>query len=168
VDQPASFGAGDAARRSTTALAGMTKQSAVTDVDEERWCAERRAQVADYLIGEGVKHGSIGEWPAWHVAPYVSVWAIESLKSPGWVGWWVVCGDLPTDYVSSKDIRHPREAVRAIAKRWRELVPYLERGEPHPSVRLGTHETSATLAPLLKARGELLSGWADDDSIWPK
>jgi hypothetical protein len=146
----------------------MAEQHLNTSVDEERWCAERRAQVADYLKGEAVTHGPIGEWPAWHVAPYVSVWAIESTKNPGWVGWWVICGDLPTDYVSSDGIRHPREAVRAIARRWRELVPYLERGEGHPSVSLGTGETSKTLAPLLRARSALLADWADDDSVWPQ
>jgi hypothetical protein len=146
----------------------MTKQSAVTDVDEERWCAERRAQVEEYLVGEAVTHGVIGERPAWHVAPHVSVWAIESSRSPGSVGWWVICGDLPTDYVSSDGIRHPREAVRAIARRWREIVPYLERGESHPSLTLGTRETSAILAPLLRARSALLAAWADDDSVWPQ
>jgi hypothetical protein len=66
---------------------------------EQRWCAERRAEVAAYLAGEGVTLGTIGEWPAWHVAPYVSVWAIGSLKAPGAVGWWVICGDLqPTTF----------------------------------------------------------------------
>ena len=44
---------------------------------EEQWCEARRAEVAAYLEREGVvhgrMHGRIGEWPAWHVAPYVSV-----------------------------------------------------------------------------------------------
>ncbi|MEW6745775.1 MAG: DUF4826 family protein [Planctomycetota bacterium] len=43
---------------------------------EERWCAEMRGNVARYLAREQVPHGQIGEWPAWHVAPYVSVWAL--------------------------------------------------------------------------------------------
>jgi len=144
----------------------------MTDYDdpavEEQWCNERRAHVIGYLKAQCVEHGRVGEWPAWHVAPYVSVWAIESKKAPDWVGWWVICGDLPTDYVSSASIRHPREAVRAIAQRWRELVPYLERGEKPPSFDLGTAENRATLAPLLKARSELLMDWVEDDAIWPQ
>ncbi|SRR5258708_1465116 len=154
--------------RSTRALAGMTRQSADSGLDEEQWCAERRTQVAEYLAGAGMTHGDIGEWPAWHVAPYASVWAIESLKSPGSVGWWVICGDLPTDYVSAADIRHPREAVRAIALRWREIVPYLERGESHPIITIGNPNTFKTLAPLLKARAELLANCAEDDTEWPE
>ena len=133
---------------------------------EEQWCHQRRAQVLEYLEREGVKHGRVGEWPAWHVAPYVSIWAIESLKAPEWVGWWVICGDLPTDYVSAHDIRHPRDAVRAIAKRWREVVPYMERGEDHPELKVGDPERRAELAPLLRARANLLAGWAGDDRVW--
>ena len=85
---------------------------------EEQWCEDRRAQVAAYLQREGVEHGQIGEWPAWHVAPYVSIWAIESKKRPDRVGWWVICGDLPTDYVSAAKIKHPRD--------WGELAPLVD------------------------------------------
>ena len=38
-----------------------------------------------YLQREGVEHGEIGEWPACHVAPYVSISAIASKKRPDWV-----------------------------------------------------------------------------------
>ncbi|MBL0041714.1 MAG: DUF4826 family protein [Xanthomonadales bacterium] len=47
---------------------------------EERWCMDRRQEVESYLSKEQVPHGRIGEWPAWHVAPYVSIWAIESQR----------------------------------------------------------------------------------------
>ncbi|QKJ67283.1 DUF4826 family protein [Deefgea piscis] len=66
----------------------------MTDYDEPeveaQWLAERRDEVADYLNLEGIVHGTIGEKPAWHIAPYVSIWAIESLKTPNSVGWWAI------------------------------------------------------------------------------
>ena len=133
---------------------------------EEQWCNERRAEVIGYLQQQAIHHGRVGEWPAWHVAPYVSVWAIESRKSPDWVGWWVICGDLPTDYVSSEGITHPREAVRAIARRWRELLPCMERGEEHPTMSVGSRDKWAELVPLLRSRSELLGSWAEDESMW--
>jgi hypothetical protein len=55
---------------------------------EAQWFAERREEIAHYLGGEGIEHGRIGEEPAWYVAPYVSIWAIESRSNPGRVGWW--------------------------------------------------------------------------------
>jgi len=133
---------------------------------EEAWCKERRAEVAEYLKREHVVHGRIGEWPAWHVTPYVSIWAIESVKCPEWVGWWVICGDLPTDYVSAETIKHPREAMRSIAERWLEISAYMSRGEKHPTINRGAPESWPQLAPLLRSRAQTLSKWVKDDTIW--
>jgi len=48
-------------------------------------------------------------------APFV--WAIESAVEPGSIGWWVISGDLPTDYAGSDGLLDPREALRAFAAR---------------------------------------------------
>jgi hypothetical protein len=133
---------------------------------EEQWCAERRGDVVDYLDAEGVAHGRVGEGPAWHVAPYVSVWAIESKERPDSVGWWVICGDLPTDYVSADEITHPREAIRTFGTRWREQAQFMATGERPDDIYIGGPEDWPSLAPLLEARATLLLTFADDDSIW--
>lgn len=133
---------------------------------EERWCEERQAQVIEYLREQGVKHGRIGEWPAWHVAPHVSIWAIQSADRAAWVGWWVICGDLPTDYISAEKIKHPREAMRSIAQRWVEVSGYMKSGNQHPTIKIGSLDNRAELAPLLEKRGALLLQWASDDSHW--
>lgn len=133
---------------------------------EEQWCEERRAQVTAYLQREGVEHGRIGEWPAWHVAPYVSIWAIESKDAPDWIGWWVICGDLPTDYISAAQIKHPREAIRSIAEEWRQQAKLMASGERHSNIRIGRPEEWASLAPLLETRASALLQWANDDSLW--
>jgi hypothetical protein len=133
---------------------------------EEAWCQDRRAEVSKHLQREGVDHGRIGEWPAWHIAPYVSVWAIESITRPGWVGWWAISGDLPTDYVSAKEIKQPREAVLAIANRWLEVSSCLARGVPHPELKIGTSTEWPSSAPLLESRASTLLEWANDQSLW--
>lgn len=131
---------------------------------EEQWCAEARARVAEYLSREGVVHGRIGEWPAWHVAPVVSVWAIESRARRDWVGWWVICGDLPTDYVSSRDVRHPRAAVAAFAELWTRHAEARRRGEPGGDFTVG--DGSEGLLDLLESRAAMLARWAEDDGVW--
>ena len=136
------------------------------DAAEVQWCAQRRCQVSDYLAREGVTHGVIGDWPAWHVFPCVSLWAIESVRSPGWVDWWVICGDLPTDYVSSAGLKDPRSAVGAIAQHWLEAIPYLQRGQQPPDCSLGRGGNCAELASLLQSRADLLARWVADDAVW--
>jgi hypothetical protein len=134
---------------------------------EERWCAARREEVVQYLRKEKVDHGRVGDWPAWHVAPYVSVWAIESKARPGWVGWWVICGDLPTDYVSSASIRHPRAVLEAVATRWRGYVAAVRAGTPPQDFTpAGMTEAPDQTLDLLERRADMLAAWAADDEIW--
>lgn len=136
---------------------------------EERWCSQQQKIVADYLRSQNVKHGRIGEWPAWHVAPCASIWAIESLARPEWIGWWVICGDVPTDYISSADVKppqHPRKAMRVFAQNWLEVVKAWRQGRETQNSRIGDPRSLDELGPLLESRAQLLMEWADDDSLW--
>ena len=131
---------------------------------EERWCSECRQRVSEYLARQGVRHGEVGEWPAWHVAPYVYIWAIESVRHPGHVGWWAICGDLPTDYLSVERIKHPREAMQAFSEVWLEVAQCMTDGVPHSHIRIGPADQATALSPLLESRAKLLSTWAADDA----
>lgn len=133
---------------------------------EEQWCGERRKDVGEYLAREGLKHGAIGSWPAWHVVPYVSLWAIESLIAPGNVGWWAICGDLPTDYLSAANAKHPRVAMVAFADTWKEVAASMLNGIPHPDMTIGPPERKSEFASLLGSRSDVLRRFAEDDSFW--
>ena len=140
-----------------------------SDQSEEAWCNSQRQSVAEYLTGQGVKHGRIGNWPAWHVTGCVAVWAIESGVRPEWIGWWVISGDLPTDYCSSSDIeppQHPRKAIRVIADRWLKQVEAWMSGSEYGGIKFVGPDSHHELAPLIKSRAELMLRWADDDSMW--
>jgi hypothetical protein len=136
---------------------------------EECWCNEQRKVVADYLRSQQLQHGRIGEWPACHVAPWVSIWAIESHARPEWIGWWVICGDLPTDYISSAAVtppQHPRKAMRVFAHNWLELVDAWKNGRDVENSRIAGSGSLEELAPLLEARARLLIEWTEDESLW--
>jgi hypothetical protein len=147
----------------------MAEQNYDDPVIAERWCNDQRAAVAEYLHSQNVKHGRIGDWPAWHVAPYVSIWAIESLARPECIGWWAISGDLPTDYISSADVKppqHPRKAVRVIAERWRNIAEAWHDGREYEGIRITAPQSREELAPLLATRADLLNEWADTDWLW--
>ena len=133
---------------------------------EAQWLAERRDEVASYLEREGVVYGKIGEVPAWHIAPYVSIWAVENQENPSLIVAWAISGDLPNDYVSASSARNPREAMHAIASLWEEAAQYMARGERHPTFVIGTGENAEELAPMLASRAEMLLEWAGDPEIW--
>jgi hypothetical protein len=133
---------------------------------EKRSCAECRQLVTNYLAREGLTHGEIGSWPAWHVAPYVSLWAVESLRVPGTIGWWAICGDLPTDYLAAATAKHPRTAMLAFADIWKDKAQHMRKGIPHPDLTIGPPEQQSELASLLQRRSDTLRLFAEDDAVW--
>jgi hypothetical protein len=140
--------------------------SAMGDDDEQAWCDDQRSIVIDYLVQQGLEHGEVGEWPAWHIAPHVAIWAVESVVRPGWVGWWVISGDLPTDYMSCGSERHPRAGLRAIAERWRDAAPLMAEGKDISGWNFGSAANRTELAPLLAARADALLSFTADDTLW--
>lgn len=148
----------------------MSRHPAVTeelpDPVEERWCAQQRANVLAYLAAQQCPSTKVGEWPAWHVAPILSLWAVESVEHSGWVGWWAVSGDFPTDYTECRDERHPRQGLRDIGLRWQIAAEKWMNGEEGGDWQLGAGKNHAELAPLLMARAELFLEIARDDENW--
>ena len=134
---------------------------------EDTWCAARGADVLACLQRQSLEHGRIGEWPAWHVMPYASLWAVESLHRPEWVGWWVICGDLPSDLIAAHDLATPRDALRAFGKRWALHGESLDRGDVPPAWAHLADDALPKLAAQLKKRGAALLVWADDEASWP-
>ncbi|MEW6743974.1 MAG: DUF4826 family protein [Planctomycetota bacterium] len=120
--------------------------------DEDSWIEAEPKHAEDYLREQRVEHLGIGEDPAFHVHAYLALWVVQSKCSPGWIGWWVVTGDLPADYSSASEGRHPQEALRAFARHWQELSGFMLRGEEHPDLRVGTRDQWPELGELLPRR----------------
>jgi hypothetical protein len=134
-----------------------------TDAAEEDWGLQARPKVIEYLKARGVTHGDVGDLPAWDTVPLVSIWAVASLARPGAVGWWVIYGDLPTNYCSGEECRHPRLALRRIVERWRAELAKCKPGDEV----IGSTGILASYASLLDTRAKILLGFADDDGLWP-
>jgi hypothetical protein len=134
--------------------------------DDIAWCEARRAEVIAYLERTGLAHGRVGDGPAFFVRPYASIWAVESRDRPEWIGYWVICGDLPTDALPAHDLATPRDAMRAFGKRWVLHGSELDRGVVHPAWQHLPDEQLPKFTATLKSRGAALQVWADDDTSW--
>src|SRR5258708_14320430 len=82
------------------------------------------------------------------------------------VGWWVICGDCPTDYTTRTGDRTPRAAVDDFSSRWRAASVAMLRGERLPDFSVGNSENAGELAPLLESRARLLAEWSLDATLW--
>jgi len=45
---------------------------------KERGVNVQRKAAVEYLRTENVAHPGVGEWPAFHILPYLAIWAIQS------------------------------------------------------------------------------------------
>jgi hypothetical protein len=133
---------------------------------EAAWLAKQRALVEQYLDREGIRHRGVTSEPDWFLVPYISIWEVASSSDPRMVGWWVISGDLPTDYLPGDTAVDAREAVRAFGSRWLEASAYMLRGERHPEINIGPVEMRCELGDMLKRRASLLEKWAADDDMW--
>jgi hypothetical protein len=140
------------------------------DYDDEAtfdaWCSELRTEIEVYLSSEGYEHGKILEWPAWNVAPHVAVWAIESVTQPGYVGAWVLCGNLPMDYIAGDNLKSPREAMAAIASRWQELIDNMRSGKSTDGVVIETGTEPEQMVAMMESRVGVLRELVDDNEAW--
>lgn len=136
---------------------------------DQSWCDAQRATVIEYLKSQQLNHGEVGDWPAWHIAPYLAVWAVESVARPGWIGWWAISGDLPTDYISASEIdppQHPRKALRTFAEHWRGTVQAWDEGKAPARGYWGSADRVPLLRSLLAARVALILEMVEDEEIW--
>ena len=134
--------------------------------DEDRWCAEQRWVITAYMASAGLEAPRVGDAPAWHVAPVLAVWAVESPEHPGAVVWWAVSGDIPCDFTPCEGDRTPRQGLRDISQRWHDAAACWARGESVEGWGFGTPEREREMAPLLAARAALFLEWANTASLW--
>lgn len=135
-------------------------------IKEQVWFAEQKKQVEDYLQAERIEHLGVNEAPAFYVYPYIALWSVQSKVAPGYIGWWAISGDVPTDYISSDNCKSPREALRCISIRWLEGADHMLRGESPPGFNIGTPEQWPLLGELLRKRAMVIQEFAEDESLW--
>lgn len=143
------------------------------DAQDWAWCDSQLAAVEAYVKAQQLPHGVICDSPEWFTAPYVALWAVEDVADPGYVGFWLLCGDssgsqpqpVPFDHLPATDITEPREAMAAFAKKWAQLAAAAAKGQAWQ----GSPELDGDLAQQAKQlarQAQLLQLWASDDELW--
>ena len=132
---------------------------------QAQWLEEQQAKVIRYLRVQRIRHGGVATSPAWFLAPYVSVWAVSQRQSEA-TGWWVVTGDLPTDYLDARRLPNARRALAALVRRWRNLALAMERNEDHPEYSVRGVRDNAGAGERMRHTAIVLQEMIDDDELW--
>ncbi|QLE85833.1 DUF4826 family protein [Shewanella sp. Scap07] len=125
----------------------------------QQWIKEHYQKANRFLAEKGVIPSNVLVDECRYLAPYVAVWKIES-KQPSKNTYWVMSGDLPSDYVDVKVAGTAREALRHFSMMWQMKAENL--------VQSGATQdpTQAKFAELLVSRAESLYKIQSDDKLW--
>jgi len=138
----------------------------MNDKELDNWVSDQRFQVKVYLEKEGIDNPNVGEWPAFEVAPYFAIWAIESKRQVGQIGWWAFSGDCPTDYISGDGVTDPRQALEKLLENWSHYLSFMKNNSQPPNTTMGKGVNLLELADLLERRILIMKDWLEDDAIW--
>lgn len=103
--------------------------------------------------------------PVWAVPRKVMIGQIRVANEPGSFRW-VICGDLPTDHISSASAANAREALRHFSLKWQLDAARYE--DPATRKQHGLDESKdwSRMAEQLVAKAEELYAMAEDAGLW--
>lgn len=143
----------------------MTEQATQAISEQElearrtEWVREQFQKANKFLAEKGIIPSKVLEQDSRYLAPYLAIWKLES-KQPQKKTYWVMSGDLPTDYVDVSVAETAREAVRHFSMMWQLKAENL--------IKSGATKdaTQAKFAQLLVARAESLYKIQEDENLW--
>ncbi|MEC4725404.1 DUF4826 family protein [Shewanella sp. D64] len=125
----------------------------------QQWIKEHFQKANRFLAEKGVIPSKVIADESRYLAPYVAVWKMES-KQPTKQTFWVMSGDLPSDYVDVKVAGTAREALRHFSMMWQMQAENLFKSGATKD------PTQAKFAQLLVSRAESLYQIQGDDKLW--
>ncbi|WOT06512.1 DUF4826 family protein [Shewanella youngdeokensis] len=125
----------------------------------QEWIRTHFQKANKFLAEKGVMPHKVYADESRYLAPFVAIWKMDS-KKPTKQTFWVMSGDLPSDYVDVKVAATARDALRHFSMMWQMKAENIQRSG------LAKDPTQAKFAQLLISRAEGLYKMQADDKIW--
>ena len=125
----------------------------------QEWVRVHFQKANRFLAEKGVIPSKVLADESRYLAPYLAIWKMES-KQPKKQTFWVMSGDLPSDYVDVNVAKTAREAVRHFSMMWQLKAENLHKSG------LTKDPTQAKFANLLISRAESLYRMQADEKLW--
>lgn len=126
----------------------------------QEWVRTQYQKANRFLAEKGVIPSKVLVDESRYLAPYLAIWKMES-KRPTTKTYWVMSGNLPSDFVDVKVAKTARDAIRHFSMMWQMQAENL--------IRSGATRRDATQAKfvqLLVSRAESLYRMHNDEKLW--
>ncbi|MCL1067982.1 DUF4826 family protein [Shewanella olleyana] len=129
------------------------------EVQRQQWVQAQFQKANRFLAEKGVIPSKVLADESRYLVPYLAIWKMES-KQPTKQTFWVMSGDLPSDYVDVKVAGTAREAIRHFSMMWQLKAENLHKSGATRD------ETQLKFANLLVSRAESLYKMQNDEKLW--
>ena len=120
------------------------------------WAREQFQRATKHLAENGVLFESVFTEDSRYLAPYVAIWKIKSQDGKRY---WVVSGDVPSDFAGLQTAQNAREALRYFSMNWQMKAENLRK-----TVAADTQQME--YAKLLEEKAEILYQASANDTYW--
>ncbi|MEW9796675.1 DUF4826 family protein [Alteromonas sp. CYL-A6] len=137
----------------------MSEQSPsaqMTEEQKEAWIKEQFQRANKHLAENGVLFDTVVADASKYLIPYLSVWKIKSTENKQY---WVISGDLPTDFMLASNAKDAREAIRHFSMSWQMKAESIRQTMPGD-------ETQMRFAALLENKAMNLFNVHESEHLW--
>jgi hypothetical protein len=125
----------------------------------QEWVRTQFQKANRFLAEKGVVPSKVLADESRYLAPYLAIWKMEA-KQPKKQTFWVMSGDLPSDYVDVKVAVTARDAIRHFSMMWQLKAENLHKSG------VTKDPTQLKFAQLLVSRAESLYKMHQDEKLW--
>jgi len=132
----------------------MTQEQKMTAEQQKEWVREQYQVATKYLAEQGLVTESVVVEESRYLVPLLALWKLKALDGNFY---WVICGDVPSDFNKLDVAPNAREAVRHFSLKWQLQAENL--------LNIGDKEQEE-FANLLIGRAEGLYKMYEQESLW--
>lgn len=134
----------------------MTTSTQMNQEQLGQWVKEQFQRANKHLAENGVLFDTVVTEESRYLAPYFAIWKIKSNEGKYF---WVICGDLPCDFMPYENEKTAREAIRHFSFLWQLQAENIQKaGE--------LDKTQKEFVEMLIARAEGLYRIYNQQEIW--
>ncbi|MCC2615326.1 DUF4826 family protein [Aestuariibacter halophilus] len=122
----------------------------------QEWVRAQFQKANKFLAENGVLFDAVITEDSRYLAPYLALWKIKAQDKSMY---WVMAGDLPTDFMAYGNASTARDALRHFSMSWQVKAENIRR-------TAADDKTQLAFAQLLEARAENLYTMSQQDSLW--
>jgi len=128
----------------------------VSDEERTKWVREQFQKANKFLAEHGVLFDSVVTQESRYLMPYIAIWKIKAMDGKKY---WVISGDLPTDFTPEANAKEVKEVLRYFSMHWQLNAENLLNAE-------NADESQKAFAELLIKRAESLFAMQNASELW--